>query len=312
MSYFADVEVVLGEPAIDSILSCQLSPSDNDELARSLGHAIHLRHVRRREMQQGNDTKLNSGDLRSILADWYIEELFYMSREEALDKLIGIFRHQKSFRSRKLALDLDEIKNGQPVVLKSVKLMEPEKCAREKIGEECWNLILETVDRGAMNPGQMRDIAFGLGPRVLGAHIRRTTHLDRADRSEMVRIFGDWYSLSDISSLSDLSTQEAIHILIDLFRRARFFPLAEKLELTLADPDEAQSLSKAKGNGWGTRRGTEEDMEILSDIIKEELVISRNRGLDEELAMAIDKDFFEAYKTWKEDTRYSSTRQQVT
>ena len=30
-------------------------------------------------MQQGNDTKLNSGDLRAILADWYIEELFCSS-----------------------------------------------------------------------------------------------------------------------------------------------------------------------------------------------------------------------------------------
>ena len=35
------------------------------------------------------------------------------------------------------------------------------------------------------------------------------------------------------------------------------------------------------------------------------------KGLDEELAEAVDKDFYENYKTWKTDHPNASTRQQV-
>ena len=84
------------------------------------------------------------------------------------------------------------------------------------------------------------------------------------------------------------------------------------------------------GGGWGFRSGTEDDQEDLNETITAELRKSGNhgdsfcykfkqstvstidtKGLDEELAEAVDKDFYENYKMWKTDHPNATTRQQV-
>ena len=79
--------------------------------------------------------------------------------------------------------------------------------------------------------------------------------------------------------------------------------------------------------GWGVRGGRE-DEDDLNEIIKAELIKTGNhgdsvcqtrfnfiqsiiKGLDEELAEAVDKKFFENYKQWKMDQPNPSTRQKV-
>ena len=85
---------------------------------------------------------------------------------------------------------------------------------------------------------------------------------------------------------------------------------------------------RGKGSGWGVRSGTEDDKEDLNEIITAELRKTGNHGdcfcckfllhwiiviegLDEDLADAVDKSFYENYKTWKNDHPTASTRQQV-
>ena len=81
--------------------------------------------------------------------------------------------------------------------------------------------------------------------------------------------------------------------------------------------------------GWGVKEGTRDDKEDLKEIITAEMSKPENHGstfpfmktmtmpmsisgLDEELANAIDKAFYDRYKTWKLDNPNASTRQQVT
>merc|ERR1711971_108810 len=63
--------------------------------------------------------------------------------------------------------------------------------------------------------------------------------------------------------------------------------------------------------GWGARSGNDDDKDDLSEIIKAELIKTGNHGLDEELAEAIKKDFYESYNRWKTDHPNASTRKQI-
>ena len=80
-------------------------------------------------------------------------------------------------------------------------------------------------------------------------------------------------------------------------------------------------------HGWGSKSGTEDDREALRDIISAELKkpenlttsefylffsnITLDAGLEEDLAEAIDKDFYESYKTWVSDNPTATTSKKV-
>ena len=107
---------------------------------------------------------------------------------------------------------------------------------------------------------------------------------------------------------------------------------------TRAPPQPSTSKSRRGGSAeswdggsWGVQRtGTEKDRDDLNRIITKELRKTGNRGesffvtnfslsvlivdiqgLDEELAEAVDRDFYEHYDTWKMDHPSASTKQQV-
>ena len=304
MSYFADVEGMLGDSATECLLTSKPSPDDIDHLATSLGPSISGRHLHRRTIHEKLDHRLA---LRSVLADWYVEELHRMKREDALEKLIEIFQERDN---NLLAADLARIKCGvHPLV--TVNETESKRHAKEKIGDKMWTLIMDSVDRGDIDLRDMKEIAFGLGPRVGGAHLRRRTRSSTAlEIVEMEKILSDWYDRDDTSSLSHLSTREARRILIKAFREAHLLPLAKKLEYTAEHLDATeQTFSNPVGNGWGSKIRTFAEEEVLSDIIKHELMKSENYDLDEDLAGAINRDFQESYMTWKQDNEKSRRAQ---
>ena len=88
------------------------------------------------------------------------------------------------------------------------------------------------------------------------------------------------------------------------------------------------SWEGATTSGWGTRIGTEDDKEVLRDIIYAELkslkimvtlftfvdvffgIVILYPGLEEELAEAIDKNFYDSYKTWTLDNPKAPTTSQ--
>jgi len=72
----------------------------------------------------------------------------------------------------------------------------------------------------------------------------------------------------------------------------------------------SESPSEARCQ-WGNRIGTEDDKEDLKDVITAEMRKPGNCGLDEELAEAVDPEFYRNYKNWKQDNPTASTRQQV-
>ena len=91
--------------------------------------------------------------------------------------------------------------------------------------------------------------------------------------------------------------------------------------------EEAASPEPEKGGDWGDKKGTEDDKEILSDLIKEALKDPANQGnsicfckwswmiqpikdLDEDLAEAISKDFYNYFKNWTQE-KDRSTNQKV-
>ena len=108
------------------------------------------------------------------------------------------------------------------------------KSAKLKIGDDRWNLIMGSVDSGTLNAQKMHDFAFGLGTTVGGNHTRRVgVEKMKSDRSEMARIFGDWWELDD--DFDNLPVQDVAQKLIALFKTddIRLNPLARALGKTL-------------------------------------------------------------------------------
>ena len=120
--------------------------------------------------------------------------------------------------------------------------------AKEKIGEDRWNLIMASVDAGTLKPQKMRDLAFGLGLTVGGNHERRIeAERKLPDRSEMSRILADWWELDE--DFGRMTVEEVIQKLVALFRHddIRLNPLARALEETLNTSSEVAAVPGSEG-----------------------------------------------------------------
>ena len=105
--------------------------------------------------------------------------------------------------------------------------------AKQKIGEDRWNMIMASVDSGTFDAQKMNDFSFGLGLKVGGNHKRRVgPERKSSDRSEMARIFGDWQLCDEFH---DMSEDEVIQKLISLLKSddIGLNPLARALGQTL-------------------------------------------------------------------------------
>ena len=59
--------------------------------------------------------------------------------------------------------------------------------AKEKLGSDCWNLIMEDVDSGTLGQNHMWNLGYGLGKKVGGNNKRRTQdERQPCDRREVV------------------------------------------------------------------------------------------------------------------------------
>ena len=89
--------------------------------------------------------------------------------------------------------------------------------AQQKIGDGRWNLIMASVDSGTLDAQKMQDFAYALHRRVGGNHKRRVgPERMSSDRSEMSRIFGDWWQLDD--DFGRMSIKDVAQKLITLFK----------------------------------------------------------------------------------------------
>ena len=108
--------------------------------------------------------------------------------------------------------------------------------AKQKMGNDRWDLIMGSVDSGTLDAQKMHDLAFGLGTKVGGNHKRRVgVERMKADRAEMARILGDWWEQDD--DFDDLSEHDVTQKLITLFKNEDIGlkSLARALGKTLID-----------------------------------------------------------------------------
>merc|ERR1711990_938063 len=125
----------------------------------------------------------------------------------------------------------DNSNRTESVAFDLVRMEGNEEEAKERIGDEYWDLIMKSVVNGTLNSQKMLDLAYGLGREVGGKHKGRIeAPREPSDRREMIKVFADWYSLD--RGLATMSNEQAVKKLITLLRGRTIglHPLANKLE----------------------------------------------------------------------------------
>ena len=119
--------------------------------------------------------------------------------------------------------------------------MEWEEEARQRLGPEAWDQVLEAVDLGKLSERQAQDLASRLHPKVAGKFIRERDRRDfQYDRTAMRQILLDWF-VEDPAGVSLAKLVEALKS-----PDIRLLPLAQKLESMgeTAKKEERDSLFK--------------------------------------------------------------------
>ena len=90
-----NIRKLLGQEPIDLVLDFAKAGRMNQEklceIGRQLGAGVLGRHKLRRERGRVEDYEV---EMRHMFEDWYQEESYGMTSEEAQQKLIGIFQHR--------------------------------------------------------------------------------------------------------------------------------------------------------------------------------------------------------------------------
>ena len=86
------------------------------------------------------------------------------------------------------------------------------------IGEDTWDLVMDSVRSGRMSSQQIKDTAFCLGKQVGGKHKLRMDAGGKCDDAEMREILSDWYEV-DIFSLegTEDAKEKALKKLMSVF-----------------------------------------------------------------------------------------------
>ena len=175
--------------------------------------------------------------------------------------------------------------------------MSNDKAVEDRLGEDFVSKILDHASEG-MEESDLKQIARKLGEmsdppnRVLGAHKGRMSNKKVHHRVEMREILSDFWNVR----LFDMTREEGRCALIEVFKNPDLvgdgnLDLAKKLEeitgkkATVEKPsaettvaEKIESGGGLAGGEWGTRTGTEEDVEVLGEIIKDELKLPSNIG----------------------------------
>ena len=175
--------------------------------------------------------------------------------------------------------------------------MSNDKAVEDLLGKDFVSKILDHASEG-MEESDLKQIARKLGEmsdppnRVLGAHKGRMSNKKVHHRVEMREILSDFWNVR----LFDMTREEGRCALIEVFKNPDLvgdgnLDLAKKLEeitgkkATVEKPsaettvaEKIESGGGLAGGEWGTRTGTEEDVEVLGEIIKDELKLPSNKG----------------------------------
>ena len=175
--------------------------------------------------------------------------------------------------------------------------MSNDRAVEDLLGKDFVSKILDHASEG-MEESDLKQIARKLGEmsdppnRVLGAHKGRMSNKKVHHRVEMREILSDFWNVR----LFDMTREEGRCALIEVFKNPDLvgdgnLDLAKKLEeitgkkATVEKPsaettvaEKIESGGGLAGGEWGTRTGTEEDVEVLGEIIKDELKLPSNKG----------------------------------
>ena len=108
MEYFSDVKAVLGDEVVQTMV--EFSTSEQFPSEQLLFFAFCLCEKLESKLIYGNAkrrNKVGADGLRDILCDWYSEELFEVTADAALDKLVTVL---ETINVKPLALALAKIR----------------------------------------------------------------------------------------------------------------------------------------------------------------------------------------------------------
>ena len=84
--------------------------------------------------------------------------------------------------------------------------------AKQRLGDDVWEEIMKSVNKGVINKDKMKEIAFSLTDKVGGNQTRR----ENFDAHAMSEILSDWYE----DELHDMDTETALKKLREIFLKS--------------------------------------------------------------------------------------------
>ena len=88
--YDREVKEILGEEVVkmilDAVESAEITKQKMEDIAQGLGPKVSGGHSRRKES--------DSTEMRKILSDWYLDELYGMTGGEGVLKLVALFESE--------------------------------------------------------------------------------------------------------------------------------------------------------------------------------------------------------------------------
>ena len=115
-------------------------------------------------------------EMSKIFGGWYNGDLHTRSPQEAISRLIEVCKDpnvclRPLARKLQKILDSGAASNGNDVGNHPMDKNAEE--ARKLIGAAAWELVMDAVDDGSLNPQKMKDIAYELDRRAGGDLNRR-------------------------------------------------------------------------------------------------------------------------------------------
>ena len=109
MSNYNEVRERLGEDSVNLILDYvrhgKIGEQKMADIALTLSQTVYGNHIKRKEQERYRETDV---EMRSILSDWWNEELFDMTRAAAHNKLTKVFSNN-DINLKPLAMELNKM-----------------------------------------------------------------------------------------------------------------------------------------------------------------------------------------------------------
>ena len=150
-----------------------------------------------------------------------------------------------------------------------------DKEVKERLGDESWSVILESVNRGAIDAQKMKDIAQQMSPKVGGNHKRRM-QAGMNDQSEMREVLSGWWE----EEMHDMDRNAVFDKLVTIFGSdtVSLSALAERLKKVKSDFEEAEFIeSEQRAASPSPKTGLTKIEESVSESVTEDPEETRKR-----------------------------------